>query len=537
MTKPDPDSALRSWRQAAAGLLDRRVLAMGLLGFSAGTPLLLVFGTLSVWLREAGIERATISMFSWAALAYAFKFVWAPLIDRLPVPVLTALLGRRRGWLLVAQAGVIAAIVAMAHTDPRASLVPMAVAAVCLGFAAATQDIVIDAYRIEVAPEEMQSLLSAAYITGYRTGMLVAGFGALELAGLLDPVTSVPYGDWLMPYGSVVGFGPLEQGNLYHYGAWRITYLAMAAVMGIGVITTLVVREPSIQRREHPHTTVEYLRFLAGFALAAAAFFGVFLNADAAVGDLERQLVAGLGLGHVLSGFLAEATRFAVALAAALSAGWLVVVGGLVPREMAVHSYVDPFADFFRRYGKAAVWVLALIAVYRVSDVMLGVIANVFYTDIGFSKQEIGAMSKAFGLGMTLAGGFLGGVMTERWGVNRVLFLGGVLAAATNLLFSLLAQVGNELWLLAVVIAADNLSGGIATTAFIAFLSSLTSRDFTASQYAVFSSLMLLLPKLLGGYSGAIVDAVGYPAFFATTALAGVPVLFLIWRTARLRRE
>lgn len=522
----------RSWSEVMASLMDRRVAALTLLGFAAGTPLLLVFGTLSVWLREAGIERATISMFSWAALAYAFKFVWAPLIDRLPVPVLTRLLGKRRGWLLVAQAGVMAALVLMANTDPRQALFTMASGAVLLGFAAATQDIVIDAYRIEIAPPDMQSLLSAAYIMGYRIGMLVSGFGALELAGVLDPFAIDPARDWVMPYAAVAGFGPLEQGVLYHYDSWRWTYLAMVGVMAVGAATTLSVREPPGGGDDRPYTTGQYLRFLASFLMAAGTFFALFLGSDAPVDWLSDGLAA--VSGAVLAGFLAEAVRFLSCLTAALFVGWASVRSGLTPRQMAVQSYVSPFADFFRRYGRAAVWVLALIALYRVSDVMLGVIANVFYTDLGFEKQEIGRMSKFFGLIMTIVGGFLGGVLTERWGVSVVLFLGGVLAAGTNLLFSLLAQAGDVLWLLGAVIAADNLSAGVATTAFIAFLSGLTNRAFTASQYAVFSSLMLLLPKLLGGYSGALVDTMGYPAFFVLTALLGVPVLYLVWRVARL---
>jgi PAT family beta-lactamase induction signal transducer AmpG len=379
----------------------------------------------------------------------------------------------------------------------------------------------------------MQSLLSAAYIMGYRVGMLVSGFGALELAGILDPYAVVPERDWALPYAAVGGFGLLEQGVVYDYASWRLTYLAMVGVMAVGVVTTLSVREPERPVAERPYTTGQYLRFLGSFLLAAVTFFGLFLSSDELVGQLKGWLVfAG---EPVLAGFLAEAVRFLLALAAALSVGWLTVSTGLTPRQMAIHSYVSPFVDFFRRYGRAAVWILALIALYRVSDVMLGVIANVFYTDIGFEKQEIGRMSKAFGLVMTIVGGFLGGILTERWGVMWVLFLGGLLAAGTNLLFSLLAWAGDVLWLLGGVIAADNLSAGIATTAFIAFLSGLTNREFTASQYAVFSSLMLLLPKLLGGYSGGVVDTVGYPAFFVLTACVGVPVLFLVWRVARLQ--
>lgn len=528
-----PKRPKRSWRAVLASLLDRRVFALALLGFSAGTPLLLVFGTLSVWLREAGVERATISMFSWAALAFAFKFVWAPLIDRLPLPVLTRMLGRRRGWLLVAQGGVIAALVLMAHTDPAGALTTMATAAVLLALAAATQDICIDAYRIEIAPEDMQSLLSAAYIMGYRIGMLASGFGALELAGFLDPFEISPAEDWALPYGAVVGFGALETGVAYQHAPWQWTYLAMAGVMGVGVATTLAVREPAQSVAEPMYTTGAYLRFLLSFLLAAAAFFGPFLSSDVAITALDQTLVP--ATGAVLGGFLAETVRFIAALGLAVLVGWLTVRAGLVPREMAVRSYVAPFAEFFHRYGTAALWLLALIALYRVSDVMLGVIANVFYTDLGFEKQEIGRMSKFFGLVMTILGGFLGGILTERWGVMRVLFLGGLLAAATNLLFSLLAQAGDVLWLLGAVIAADNLSAGVATTAFIAFLSGLTNRTFTASQYAVFSSLMLLLPKLLGGYSGGLVDSIGYPAFFVLTAALGIPVLYLVHRVARLQ--
>ena len=479
------------------------------LGFSAGLPLLLIFSSLSLWLREAGTERAAVTYFSWAALGYSFKFVWAPLVDRLPVPWLTRSIGRRRAWLLVAQSAIIIAILSMAAIDPArgdSSLTLMALAAVMLGFSSATQDIVIDAYRIESAEVDMQAMMSATYIAGYRIGMLVAGAGSLYLA------------DWL---GS--------SGGTYDYAAWQWTYRAMAATMLIGVVTTLIIREPEVRAAgEDLRSSADYLRFLLLFAVSTGGFVIVFFYSGGIGEALKVQLGGSSGV-PVLAAFAIETLRLLVAVGAALLLALLLVRSGLVEYGLVERSYLEPVRDFFRRYGWSLAWILlALIGLYRISDIVLGVIANVFYQDLGFSKSEIASVVKTFGLFMTIAGGFVGGLLAVRFGVARILLLGALLTVLTNLLFMVLAAVGYDMMWLYIVISADNLSAGIASAAFVAFLSSLTNVSFTAMQYAIFSSLMTLIPKLLGGYSGSMVDAMGYPSFFLLAAGLGLPVLALI---------
>jgi PAT family beta-lactamase induction signal transducer AmpG len=507
MRPDDRDAAAKTWREAARAFFHPRVLAMLSFGFAAGTPYLLIFGTLSVWLREAEVERSTLTFFSWAALGYSFKYVWAPLVDRLPVPGLTARLGRRRAWMLLSQLAIIAAILGMAASDPRTSLVWTGLTAVFLGFSAATQDIAIDAYRIEAVHKDLQAMMSSAYIAGYRIGMIVAGAGALTLAS---------------------AFGG---GGAYSYAAWAGTYACMALVMLVGVGTTLAVAEPEPRARPDGTAvwkTTDYLRFLVLFALAAATFVSGFVLSAAPAEGLKPQLTRDFGLPQHLAGFLVEASRLAFSVALAALAGWLVVRLRGAPAALLRQSYVEPFADFVRRYGKVALFVLLLIGTYRISDIVMGAIANVFYLDMGYTLEQIAAISKTFGLAMTIAGGFLGGVLSVRYGLLRILFLGALLSSATNLLFVYLAHTGNEPWLLVMVIVADNVSGGLAQAAFIAYLSSLTSFSFTATQYALFSSIMTLIPKVLAGYSGMMVDSVGYAWFFTGTALIGLPVLLLV---------
>ena len=431
-TSPSADTPLPKpgWRAIWRVYLEPASLRMLMLGFSAGLPLLLVFGTLSFWLREAGIDRTTIGYLSWVGLAYAFKWVWAPLVDRLPIPLLTRWLGRRRSWLLLSQAVIMTALVLMALTDPKVALLPVVWCALAVAFGSATQDIALDAYRIESADSQRQAALAATYQTGYRMAMIWSGAGAL----------------WIAARAEVVGAAG------YQHGAWQIAYLAMAASMLLGVVTVLCSPEP--QRRELPPSK----------------------NA----------------------------------------ADWL------------RSALIEPFADFFRRYGKQALLILALIGVYRISDVVMGIMANPFYVDMGYTKDEVATVTKIYGVIMTLVGAFVGGGLAMRFGVMRVLMLGAVLSAASNLLFAWLGTRGHDVTALIFVISADNLSSGIASAAFIAYLSSLTNINYSATQYALFSSVMLLLPKALAGYSGRYVDAFGYVNFFSATALLGVPVLLLI---------
>lgn len=485
----------KSWSESLTAFFERRTLTLFFFGISAGLPLLLIFSTLSVWLTEAGIARSEVTFFSWAALGYGFKWVWAPLIDRIPLPFL----GRRRAWLLVSQCAIVMSLVGMALTDPAQAPVSMALFAVSLGFSSATQDIVIDAYRIEIADQDRQAILSAAYIAGYRVGMLLAGAGALEIAGWLDT------------------------GQGYDYRVWQQTYLIMAGAMSIGIVTTLFSREPEIAKSPSASYSVgDYCRFFLLF-LASSAGFGVVF-----------AYFPELGLTGPLGGFLQGLVTFTAAVGSAVTVFWIGLVQGIASRDLVVGGYFDPLRDFITRYGKHALLLLALIASYRIADIVMGVISNVFYIELGFEKQDVGRITKGFGLVMTLIGGFLGGVLSLRFGVIRILLLGAILTAATNVLFSVLASVGADLGLLIAVISADNLSAGLASAAFVAFLSALTSIRFTAMQYATLSSIMLLIPKLIGGYSGSMVDAMGYEWFFIGTALMGIPVCILVFLVARL---
>lgn len=495
---PNSPIAKKSLSESLQAYLDRRSLIMLFLGFVAGIPILLIFSSLSLWLREAGIDRSVVTMFSWAALGYAFKFIWAPLIDAVPLPILTKLLGRRRSWILVSQIMIIAAICIMASVNPanEGSLVLMAVGAVLLGFSSATQDIVIDAYRIELAPPSLQAVLSAMYVTGYRIGMIVAGAGALYLADY---------------------FGSTE--SFYSYEAWRNTYWIMAAVMGIGVITTLVIHEPIRQQVVVERKTSEYTRLVLVFAISVIGFVLVFANAGLVLPETES----------VFAGFLIAVVRMVSSLAAALIIGYGLVKANLVEQEFAKTTWIEPIADFFRRYGKKALLLLALIGLYRISDIVAGVISNVFYQDMAFTKVDIANAVKLVGVVMAIAGGFLGGLLAQKMRIMRAMMVGAVLACVTNLLFILLTYHPGSLPYMYLAVILDNLAAGLASAVFIAFLSALTSIRFTAVQYSIFSSLMTLLPKVVGGYSGTIVDSTSYPFFFMFTFLIGIPILALIY--------
>ena len=496
------------WRENFKAFLKPSVLRMLFLGFSSGLPILLIFSSLSLWLREAGIERSSVTFLSWAALGYSFKFIWAPLVDCLPVPFLTKMLGKRRSWMLVSQVSVVIAIVWMAMIDPSISssyFTLMAMAAVLLGFSSATQDVVIDAFRIESEASHMQALLSSAYIAGYRVGMIFAGAGALFLASYLGSTK-----------------------EHYNYGAWKWTYFIMALGMVVGMVTILSAKEPEKPQndlKEYP--TLDYLRLFGLFVIAVANLVAVFFLSKEWASEVKDFLYP--FAGESLANFLVESGRLFISIAAAVVMGWGIVKLKLVRQKMVVATYVSPIKDFFDRYGtSAALLLLSLVGLYRISDIVLGVISNVFYQDLGFSKNQIASVVKTFGLVMTIVGGFLGGILSVRFGVMPILFLGAVLSAGTNLLFMLLAQMGDSLPMLYLVISADNLSAGLASAAFVAFLSSLTNISFTAVQFAIFTSLMTLLPKLLGGYSGTMVDALGYSGFFIVTTLMGLPVLFLV---------
>lgn len=504
----------RSWKESLELLFKPSVLTMLFLGFSAGIPLLLIFSSLSLWLREAGVSRSEVTFFSWAALGFSFKFIWAPLVDRLPIPWLTKKLGRRRSWLLLSQSAIAGSILIMGFSNPSNSssaLVTMAIGAVLLGFSAATQDIVVDAFRIESeSDKDIQAYMAATYIAGYRVGMITSGAGALFLASLLG-----------------------SSKENYVYSAWSWTYVIMASTMLIGILTTLFAREPQLQKPQERHyATKDYTKLFALFLVGVLGFIGTFLLTKDLAQSLQKELSASLNEGLV--SFVLETCRLLLGLSTSILIVKTIVQSRIINKNLVDETYIHPVRDFFERYGTSvSILLLSLIGLYRISDIILGVISTVFYQDLGFSKNEIASVVKTFGLVMTILGGFLGGALTVRYGVMRVLFLGALLSAATNLLFMALASIGHNMPALYVVISADNLSAGLATTAFVAFLSSLTNVSFTAMQYAIFSSLMTLFPKLLGGYSGTLVDSIGYSGFFACTAIAGIPVLFLVLLAAQ----
>jgi MFS transporter, PAT family, beta-lactamase induction signal transducer AmpG len=405
------------------------VLALMLaLGFSSGLPFLLILGTQAARLADAKVPIQEIGLISWVGLCYSLKFLWSPVIDEVDVPYLAGLLGRRRAWLLVAQIGIACGLVALAFADPAHSFKGLILCAVFTAFAAATQDIVIDGWRIDSAPPERQGMMAATYNFGYRLGLLAAGAGALYIAD---------------------------------YSGWRAAYLVMAVLMLVGIIAGLV--SPRLPERARDETQ--------SFAM----------------------------------------------------------------------NFVAPVVDLARRFGPLLAVILLLVALYRLPDFLSGVMANPLYIGLGFSKSQIATMSKVYGIWIGIAGAFAGGFTITRIGLMPALLAGGIAAAASHLCLALLAATGKSLPLLALSVSVENFAGNFAGAALIAYMSSLTSPAYAASQYALLSSLYALLGKFFGGLSGFAVHQIGFAKFFASTSLIGVPVavlcLFLWARQGRAGRQ
>ncbi|WP_246696550.1 AmpG family muropeptide MFS transporter [Methylobacterium planeticum] len=406
---------------------DRRIALMLALGFACGLPILLVFSTLSAWLATAGIQRTSIGLLSYVSFAYSLKFLWAPVIDRLDLPVLARWLGRRRAWMVLAQLGVAAGLIGMSQGDPAGSLSFMVICALITAFASATQDIVVDGWRIDAAPTERQGVMLGAYQLGYAIARAFAGAGALYIA----------------------------QG-----ASWSLAYGAMALLMLTGLIASVLAP------RQDP----------------------------APVPDEHRSI------GRTL--------------------------------QIAV---VEPFGDLVRRKGARLVLILSLIMLYRLPDIISGVMAQPFYIEQGFSLTEIANVTKVYGVIIGVAGALAGGYAVIRFGLQASLLFGGIAAAASNLMFSWLALHGHDTPLFIASISIDNFAGNFAGTALIAYMSSLTSSAFVATQYALLSSLYALPGKFVGGFSGYMVDALGYPKFFAASAAIGIPVALLCLALIALR--
>mgnify|MGYP006101451425 FL=1 len=476
--------------------LNLKSIRMLFLGFSSGLPILLVFSTLSVWLVKAGVDRNTITMFSWAALAYSFKFIWSPIIDNFKLPFQK--FGHRKSWLLTSQIMIVLSLIFISFTDPSKTLTLTAIGSLLIAFSSASQDIVIDAYRIESAPQRLQGVLSSLYIAGYRTAMLVAGAGSLLLASHLG----------------------LE---VYNVEVWKTVYLSMASLMFVGILTTIFSPEPNIKRKISFLNFNDKLKFLITFIFAIAIFIFVYSFINNPFDNNEP-----------LEQFLFSLIKIILCFVSSAILIYLLIKINLIKKNSALIAYVKPVSNFINRYGKAAILILFLIGLYRIADIVMGVVANIFYLEKGYNVKEIATYSKFFGIFATILGGIIGGYTAVRIGTLRALFFGALIAAASNLLFAWLAVSDPNIDILITVITADNISSGFAGAAFVVYLSALTSMKFTATQYALFSSLMLLLPKVLAGYSGTIVSHIGYSNFYIFTAIIGIPVLLLIIWIAKI---
>lgn len=408
------------------------------LGFSAGLPFPLVAGTLLAWLRTADVSLSEIGMFGWVGILYSLKFLWAPLADSVRVPGFTRWLGRRRSWMLASQICVTFGLVGLASTEPAAHLQLVAWLALLVAFGSATQDIVVDAYRIEAVPMNVQGAMAASYQVGYRIALqAIAGALAFYIADFMS---------------------------------FQFAYLIMAVLMGVGMLTVMLIDEPEVNQPERVANQIAPPR--PGFDFATW-----FRNA---------------------------------------------VIG--------------PFANFFEQHGyRWAFVLLAFIGFYRVSDMVLGVMAYPFYIDLGFSLSAIATITKVFGVFVTLFGAAVGGVAVARYDLDGPLIFGAVLLAVTNLFFAAMAVVGAELWILVVTISADNLAAGFTGTVFIAYLSGLTNTAYTATQYALFSSLMTLPGKIISGFSGFIVESIDWFSFFIYASGMGLPAVVLAVIVTRKR--
>jgi PAT family beta-lactamase induction signal transducer AmpG len=386
------------------------ILAMG---FSSGLPLALTGATLSIWLKEDGISLTAIGLFAQVGLAYNLKFLWAPVIDRVPLPFLTARLGRRRGWAVFIQILLALAILALAQADPAIDPWRTALVAVVVAFFSASQDIVIDAFRVELLTDREQGAGAAATQVGYRIGMLASGAGALYLAS---------------------AFG------------WHAAYSILACFIAVGIAAVLLIHEPSVPRP--------------------------------------------------------------------LRENWLRA------------SLVEPFADFTARHGWVAI--LLFVVLYKTGDAVAGWMSGPFYLSIGFDKVEIASISKVFGLLASMAGVILGGWLVLRVGIMRALLIGGVLQALSNLAYIAQLWVGHDLVMLAVTIATENVTGGIGSAAFVAYLSRLCNPAFTATQYALLSALAAVSRTFIASGGGWMADRLGWGPFFTASTVLCVPGLLLL---------
>lgn len=518
MANASIDSPRHSWKEAFSVYLKPRVLIMLFLGFSAGLPFLLVFATLITWLKSVDLSIAMVGYFSFIGITYSIKIFWAPIVDNLAIPVLSRRLGHRRSWMLAAQIGIGLGLLAMSLTDPASRPIEMACFALLVALSSATQDINIDAYRIEAAANEYQAAMSSTYILGYRVAVLVSFAGALYIA---------------------------------EYASWHAAYMVMASLVSLGIVTVLVIKEPESSSRNHAlmpeqlvweHITrfpvwfrgilvVLIMAFLVCF-FSILLFFVIIFPIGLVVATISNLFSVQLLDLELFFKYHREMISVLLDISASIVSVLLLLQyqEALVKfRKWVYGAVVGPFVDFFYRFGiPIAFMVLSLIMIYRVTDIFMASMASTLYVELGFQLSEIATVTKLFGFIVTLLGAAMGGVLVMRFGLLRPLLIGAVLVVITNLLFSILSTMGNDIVWLIIVITGDNFSAGLAQSAFIAYLSALVNKSYTATQYALFSSIMTLLGKSLSGYSGVIVQSDGYFNFFIYASLLGIPAVLLI---------
>lgn len=434
---------LSRWIDSCKVYADRRVLSILFFGFASGLPLALTIGTLFMWLAEVGVNKTTIGLFALAGTPYTLKFLWAPLVDRMPIPYLTGWLGRRRGWILLTQLVLMATILGLGGTNPVAQPGLTAFLALSVAFWSATQDIAIDAYRVEILEERQYGAGAATIVLGYRIGMLVSGAGALYLAT---------------------------------YVSWSATYGIMAGFMIVGMVTVLLNPEPSVRKSRE---SVEQ----------------------------ERRIAAYLESRPDLKGNKAKVLA------------WI------------YGAVISPFADFIGRRGWLVI--LLFILLYKFGDALAGVMTMPFYVELGFTKIQVANITKIFGMAAIIIGAVIGGVMVDRLGILKSLFVCGILQMFSNLMFAVLAMVGHDLRVLTLAIAVENLSGGMGTAAFVAYLSSLCNVAYTATQYALLTSFMAFGRTVLTSSGGWLADQMDWVSFFVLTTVAALPGLLLLVGIAR----
>jgi PAT family beta-lactamase induction signal transducer AmpG len=505
----------RSTWAALSVFLERRSLVMLALGFAAGLPNLLVFDTLSAWLRTSGVSLQVIGFFALATLSYSLKFLWAPLVDRTSIPVLSAMFGHRRSWMLVCQGLLIFGLWLISGSNPTVNLGLVAAFAVFVAFVSATQDIVIDAWRIEAVGQERQGVMAAAYQWGYRIAILTAGIAPLFLASRIN---------------------------------WGFAYAVMAVLMVIGILAVLAAPKekprpampplmptdmPAKPAEESVEWLVRLLMVLVGAVVFGAGFTGQFGFLQGALG------VVGLGDGVAGLQPAWDAKPWGVFLQVAFAfVGLALIIGAAFPMPgrktrpgvYFQRSYGEPIADFFKRFEGVAVLILAMICCYRLSDFVLNIM-NPFYLDVGFDLERIGEIRKGFGVWMLIVGVGVAGWAIARFGLMKSLIAGAVVGPASNLMFAWLATTGPDWRAFAAAIAVDNITAGFCGTVLIAYMSSLTSAGFTATQYALFSSLYALPGKLIAAHGGNIIEG------SARAAEAGGPFSALRGFFARLPAE